>query len=133
MQRLCPFLDLCFCNFLLFCLLFGWNFCSFAVAVQYAVNVTWVLGFSFCVFMLRFGIGAFAAASYRLLCVQTAVLGKVKGAIKKIYAELVSITGYASPCKWGNISHKYKPEAGEIISTQKKSMKNRQIGKESFY
>ena len=50
--------------------------------------------------MLRFGIGAFAV-SYRLLCVQTAVLGQVKGAIKKIYAELVSITGYASPCKWG--------------------------------
>ena len=63
-------------------------------------------------FILSFGIGAFAV-SYRR--VQTAVLGQVKGAIKKIYAELVSITGYASPCKWGNISHKYKPGAGEII------------------
>ena len=55
---------------------FGWIFCSFAVGVQYAVKVTCVLGFSFCVFMLRFGIGAFAAVSSRLLCVQTAVLGK---------------------------------------------------------
>ena len=26
---------------------------------------------------------------------------EVKRAIKKMYAQLVSITGYASPCKWG--------------------------------
>ena len=29
------------------------------------------------------------------------VLSKVKGAIKKMYAQPVSIVGYASPCKWG--------------------------------